>query len=85
VENNLSAHSCWKKKLAENLTDEQFKKLLIDNGIIVKKGEIKCNEMIIAVEKILKPEYMNTVFTWSQIKKAISEVYELAVIQNPKG
>lgn len=34
-----TAHSIWKKVVAENLTPEQHKLLLIDNGIIVKKNK----------------------------------------------
>lgn len=38
MDNRLSAYQCWKKKTSENLNDEQFKQLLITNGIIIKKS-----------------------------------------------
>lgn len=34
-----TAHSVWKKVVTENLTPEQHKQLLIDNGLIVKKNQ----------------------------------------------
>lgn len=34
----LTAYECWKKKEKEKLTDDQYKQLLLDNHIIVKKG-----------------------------------------------
>lgn len=42
----LTAHEIWRKKQSENLTDEQFKQLLIDNGIIVKKDPKPSDELI---------------------------------------
>lgn len=33
----LTAYEAWKKKKKENLTDEEFKSLLFENGIIQKK------------------------------------------------
>lgn len=35
----LSAYEVWKKKKIENLNDEQFKQLLIENDILVPKIE----------------------------------------------
>ena len=65
-----------------------FKQILKPNKREVPKGIMviqetewvceECNEssesLLNAVEKILKPKYMNTVFTWAQIKKAIKKV-----------
>lgn len=37
----LSAYECWRKKIDEKLTDAQYKRLLIENGIIVKTYSMK--------------------------------------------
>lgn len=35
--NRLNAFQCWQLAKEENLSDDEYKKLLIDNGIIIKK------------------------------------------------
>ena len=41
----LTARECYNKKVKENLTDAQFKHLLIDNGIIVNQRRNPSNEL----------------------------------------
>lgn len=33
----LTAYECYKKRIDDKLSDDDFKKLLVDNGIIIKK------------------------------------------------
>ena len=35
--NRLNAHECYKIKIEKKLTDKEYKNLLIENGIIIKK------------------------------------------------
>jgi len=35
----LTAYQCWKEKEKKNLTDEDYKKLLIENGVILSASE----------------------------------------------
>ena len=61
----LTARDCYKKKVKENLTDAQFKQLLVDNGIIVKKIRKPSDELITMLTSYVqdnREDYADEVF-----------------------
>lgn len=38
----MTAHEAYKIRIEKQLSDEDFKKLLVDNGIIIPKSEEPC-------------------------------------------
>jgi hypothetical protein len=43
----LNAYQCWKVKVEKNLSDEDYKKLLIENGIVKKKDKVMNKEILL--------------------------------------
>lgn len=61
----LNAHQIWKKKQAEDLTDNQYKQLLINNRIIIKKKVEPNKELITMLTSYVqqnREDYAHEVF-----------------------
>lgn len=43
----LNAYECWKVKKEQNLSNEDYKKLLIENGIVKKKDKVMNKEILL--------------------------------------
>ena len=43
----LNAYECWKVKKEQNLSNQDYKKLLIENGIVKKKDKVMNKEILL--------------------------------------
>lgn len=92
----LNAYQCWKEKTEKNLSNEDYKKLLIENGIINKKDKIMNKEILLVWQgtneqssgTITETDDMIVVYLdnrskWEQMEKDI-EAYKnrIKVLQN---
>lgn len=55
-----SAHEIWKQKIDENLTNEEYKDLLIKEGVIIEQSKEEIRDMF--MNKVKVPENINELF-----------------------
>lgn len=66
----LTAHQIWKKKHDENLSNEQYKQLLIENGVVILKSK-PSKELLT----------MLTSFVQDNREDYAKEVYNLCIVE----
>ena len=92
----LNAYECWKVKKEQNLSNEDYKKLLIENGIVKKKDKVMNKEILLVWQgtneqssgTVIETDDMIVVYLdnkskWEQMEKDI-EAYKnrIKVLQN---
>lgn len=92
----LNAYQCWKEKVEKNLSDEDYKKILIKNGIVKKKDKVMNKEIILVWQGTNEQSsgtvtetddmivvYLDNRSKWEQMEKDI-EAYKnrIKVLQN---
>jgi len=92
----LNAYQCWKEKVEKNLSDEDYKKLLIENGIVKKKDKVMNKEILLVWQGTNEQSsgtvtetdnlivvYLDNRSKWEQMEKDI-EAYKnrIKVLQN---
>lgn len=92
----LNAYQCWKEKVEKNLSDEDYKKLLIKNGIVKKKDKVMNKEILLVWQGTNEQSsgtvtetddlivvYLDNRSKWEQMEKDI-EAYKnrIKVLQN---
>ena len=92
----LNAYQCWKEKVEKNLSDEDYKKLLIKNGIVKKKDKVMNKEILLVWQRTNEQSsgtvtetddlivvYLDNRSKWEQMEKDI-EAYKnrIKVLQN---
>jgi len=92
----LNAYECWKVKKEQNLSNEDYKKLLIENGIVKKKDKVMNKEILLVWQgtneqssgTVTETDDMIVVYLdhkskWEQMEKDI-EAYKnrIKVLQN---
>ena len=92
----LNAYQCWKEKREKNLSDEDYKRLLIENGIIKKKDKTMSKEILLVWQGTNEQSsgtitetddmivvYLDNKSKWEQMEKDI-EAYKnrIKVLQN---
>ena len=92
----LNAYQCWKEKVEKNLSDEDYKKILIKNGIVKKKDKVMNKEILLVWQGTNEQSsgtvtetddmivvYLDNRSKWEQMEKDI-EAYKnrIKVLQN---
>ena len=92
----LNAYQCWKEKVEKNLSNEDYKKLLIENGIVKKKDKVMNKEILLVWQGTNEKSsgtvtetddlivvYLDNRSKWEQMEKDI-EAYKnrIKVLQN---
>ena len=81
----LNAYQCWKEKVEKNLSDEDYKKILIKNGIVKKKDKVMNKEILLVWQGTNEQSsgtvtetddmivvYLDNRSKWEQMEKNIS-------------